>query len=92
MPGDSCEQRKRADNPQTMKQDSELTRGQMRALQVIGESNGGRLPGIHWVTLRGLRHLGLCVLGPGRAATLTVKGQVRMQAKHSDRSNHGGES
>lgn len=60
---------------ETMRKNPILTQGQKRALQTIAASEDGRLPGVHWITPRALRHLGLCVLGPGRTAQLTAAGR-----------------
>jgi hypothetical protein len=58
-----------------MRKDPGLTPGQRRALQTIEPSTGGRVCSVHWLTMRALRQLGLCVLGPGRSAQLTPAGR-----------------
>ncbi len=55
-----------------------LTLAQTRALRAMAASAEVSLRGISWTTVRALRALGLCELGPGRRGRLTGKGRTAL--------------
>jgi hypothetical protein len=62
----------------------DLTAAQGRALQAMARAPELELRGFAWTTLRALRSLGLCELGPGRRGRLTPAGRESLRALTDD--------